>query len=149
MRIQIGALPFRIDGDDGLRILLVTSKPVGDRWTLPKGNRIKGLTPQEVALREAFEEAGVRGEITTRKPLGRYRHEKRLGDDRTRGFDVRIYPLRVACQAQDWPERGQREVRWFAPRDAAAAVSAEGLGELIELFAAQGAGLEDEPGPSG
>ena len=56
-----GVIPFRyLDGT--LQILLITTKS-GKKWITPKGNIEKNMTPQQSALKEAEEEAGIKGEI--------------------------------------------------------------------------------------
>ena len=48
---QFGVLPL-IKGSDGLwRVILITSRDSG-RWTIPKGNPIKGLKPHECAAQD-------------------------------------------------------------------------------------------------
>jgi 8-oxo-dGTP pyrophosphatase MutT (NUDIX family) len=54
----------RLDGEEP-QVLLVTAKRNPKRWIFPKGHIEKGETPEEAALREAREEAGVVG-----KPIG-------------------------------------------------------------------------------
>lgn len=44
------------------RLVLVTTKKK-KKWTLPKGIVEPDLTPEESALQEAYEEAGIEGEI--------------------------------------------------------------------------------------
>ena len=75
-RRQVGALPFRRLSDGGFKILLITSRE-SRRWVIPKGWPMKGRKPYEAAAREAYEEAGLLGEIGKR-PLGFYLYEKRL-----------------------------------------------------------------------
>lgn len=132
-RIQFGALPFKFDENGGLLILLLTSRPVPDRWTIPKGQPIKGLDGAEVAQREAFEEAGLTGHIVGREPIGHYEHAKRAprGVVRCR---VEVFPLAVEAQNEDWPEKGQRELCWADPETAAGMVTAEGLAAQILAF---------------
>jgi ADP-ribose pyrophosphatase YjhB (NUDIX family) len=76
-RIQYGALPYRLDDDASVKVLLVTSRET-KRWIIPKGWPIKGLEPSKAAAREAYEEAGVRCRIGGRA-FGHYVYEKRLG----------------------------------------------------------------------
>jgi 8-oxo-dGTP pyrophosphatase MutT (NUDIX family) len=66
-RIQFVALPYRLDGDVGIEVLLVTSRETG-RWIIPKGWPIKGFKPAKSATREAYEEAGVRGKAASIDP---------------------------------------------------------------------------------
>ena len=98
-----------------LEILLITSKE-RRRWVIPKGNPIPFFLNYESAAREAFEEAGVEGRIAT-VPVGSL-PLRRNGGARAarRAAIVTVYPLLVTREAADWPERGERERRWFARR---------------------------------
>lgn len=128
---QYAALPFRI-GSDGLpEILLLTSRET-HRWVIPKGWPMKGMKPREVAAREAFEEAGLVGEIVGKKPVGIFHYQKQIGEA-SRLCEVRVYLLRVDRQADDWPEKPQRETRWFNPQEAASKVDEGGLSELMKV----------------
>ena len=72
---QYGVLPL-VKGSDGLwRVILITSRDSG-RWTIPKGNPIKGLKPHECAAQEAEEEAGLVGSVD-KEPIGQYEFFKR------------------------------------------------------------------------
>jgi 8-oxo-dGTP pyrophosphatase MutT (NUDIX family) len=62
-----------------------------------------------VAAREAFEEAGIEGEVET-VPIGRYRGFK--GSLQTAPIEVRMFPLRVVRQLDDWPEKESRHRHW-------------------------------------
>jgi uncharacterized protein len=129
---QIAALPYRIEQDGKMRVLLITSRDTR-RWVLPKGNPIRGLRSHEAAAREAFEEAGVSG-IACPAPLGSYRYLKRRRSGRMRPTTVALYPLAVTGQAEAWPEQDERETRWFELAHAAAAVDEPDLGLLIARF---------------
>ena len=126
---QYAALPYRIDEEGKLEILLITSRE-RRRWVIPKGNPIPSFVNYETAAREAFEEAGIEGGIAT-EPLGSFRYLKR----RRSGLDVpalvTVYPMLVTRQAKRWPERGQRELRWFSPDAAAEAVEEPELKVII------------------
>jgi len=129
-RIQYGALPYRVDVDGSVEVLLVTSRGT-KRWIIPKGWPIKGLKAAKAAAREAFEEAGVQGRVT-RRALGRYLYEKRLEDRRaTVPCDVQVFPLAVRRQLKNWPEANQRTAQWFSAAKAAALVTDDGLSPLI------------------
>ena len=54
VRVQYGALPYRVGPDGAVEILLVTSRETR-RWIIPKGWPIKGLKPSKSAAREAAE----------------------------------------------------------------------------------------------
>jgi 8-oxo-dGTP pyrophosphatase MutT (NUDIX family) len=132
-RVQYGALPYRLDDDASIKILLVTSRET-KRWIIPKGRPIKGLKPPKAAAREAYEEAGVRGRIAGRA-LGHYVYEKRLEDRGTTvPCQVEVFPLLVKRQSKDWPESKQRTARWFSAAEAAALVDNDQLYNLIREF---------------
>ena len=144
---QCAALPFSWDEGE-LRILLVTSRET-HRWVLPKGWREKRLAPHALAAKEAFEEAGVVGEVE-RRPIGRYDYLKRGPRDRVTPCSVRVFPLRVERLLDDWPERRQRQRRWFSPAEAAMAVEEGGLVTLLLGLAVPDAGAgPGDAGPAG
>ena len=94
-------------------MLLITSRETR-RWVIPKGWAEKGVAPHEQAAREAFEEAGLQGEIGV-KPIGSYRYLKRLQGGQTVPCRVDVFPLTVDHRLDDWPEKGQREATWLDP----------------------------------
>ncbi len=112
--------------------MLITSRDT-KRWVIPKGNPMRGLHPHEAAVEEAFEEAGLRGVIDP-TALGAFGYDKRLSDGRLRPTIVDVFPLLVITQAETWPELGERESRWFALDEAAAAVDEPELKALITDF---------------
>jgi 8-oxo-dGTP pyrophosphatase MutT (NUDIX family) len=129
-RQQFAALPYRVG--EGVEILLITSRETG-RWVIPKGWPMKGKTPSEAAAREAFEEAGVIGEIV-QAPFGSYPYVKYLKSGLGRPCKVKVFPLRVTRQQEDWPEKHQRTAQWFGWADAAGAVQELRLGRIIRKF---------------
>ncbi len=140
---QCAALPFSWDEGE-LRVLLVTSRETR-RWVLPKGWKEKRLAPHALAAKEALEEAGVLGEVE-RRPIGRYDYLKRGPRDRVTPCSVRVFPLRVVRLLDDWPERRQRQRRWFSPAEAAMAVEEGGLVTLLLRLAMPDAEGGDGPG---
>jgi hypothetical protein len=46
-----------------------------------------------------------------------------------------VFLLRVARQIDDWPEKAQRETRWFDPAEAADLVHESDLADLMRRFA--------------
>ncbi len=128
-RLQYGALPYKRADGDALKVMLVTSRET-KRWVIPKGWPMKDRKPHAAAKREAFEEAGVRGEIGKR-PIGTFEYPKRLKSQATVTCKVEVFPLQVRDQAETWPERGEREGRWFSPDEAAGVVAEAELREII------------------
>lgn len=101
---QSGALPYTIV-EDRVVFLLVTSRRTG-RWIFPKGSISVGMTPWHSAAKEALEEAGVRGEISTHV-IGSYQNT-----DKGMLVDVDLYPLKVETQLDNWDEMNQRLRHW-------------------------------------
>lgn len=129
---QYGVLPYRPAEDGGFRLLLITSRET-KRWVVPRGNPMAGLDPYVSAAHEAFEEAGVTGETHT-EPIGSYHYQKRRRKGALVPAEVTLFPLKVTGEATDWPERAERERRWFEPEEAARAVNEGGLQNLIRAF---------------
>lgn len=125
---QCAALALR-EANGEVQVLLVTSRET-KRWVLPKGwtERRRGAAAQ--AAVEAFEEAGIRGDIAT-TPIGSYAYLKRTEKGRTLPCRVEVFTMQVAEELEDWPERGQRERRWFSLPEAAMAVEEGGLVTLM------------------
>jgi 8-oxo-dGTP pyrophosphatase MutT (NUDIX family) len=127
---QYGAIPYMLR-QDRLVFLLITSRGTG-RWIFPKGSPIKRMTPWEAAAREAFEEAGVEGDIETR-PIGTCRDMKTVGAGR-RTIDIDFYPLQVTRQLDDWPEMHSRQRRWVALPDAERLLANPRMAELVAIL---------------
>lgn len=132
-RLQFAALCYR-NGDDasGVEILLITSRGTG-RWVIPKGWPMNGKLAHAVAEREALEEAGVKGKAET-KPLGTYGYMKGLDSGFEIPCKVQVHALKVSGFANNYKEKGQREMAWFSCEDAASRVDEPGLKELIRGF---------------
>ena len=126
---QYGAVALRVGSRDQLEVLLLTSRGTG-RWVIPKGWPMRNRTPAGTARREAFEEAGVKGELWSKKPIGSFRYMKR-DENFTGEILVRVFVLAVEQQKKDWPEKDQRRVRWFSLRQAAALVKERELARLL------------------
>ena len=132
---QVAALPWRLAGP-GIEIMLATSRET-KRWVTLKGWPMPGRSAAQSASREAFEEAGVKGSVTA-QAIGEFSYAKRLDDGRVIDLRVDVYALRVRQQLADWPERGERVIRWFHPNEAARLVAEPELASLIKSFAAGG-----------
>jgi 8-oxo-dGTP pyrophosphatase MutT (NUDIX family) len=129
--LQVAALCWR-RSKKGLRILLITSRDSG-RWVIPKGWPMRNRTHWDAAAREAYEEAGLRGEVSNRS-IGLYTYLKGLGPGRSAFCAVKVFPLEVREMLKTYPETGQRRVRWFSPAKAAKRVAEPDLRLLIRSF---------------
>jgi len=125
---QYAALPWRYSGARR-EVLLISSRDTG-RWVIPKGWPIKGLSPAETAAREAYEEAGLGGQVS-KKPIGAFAYDKRLDNGRLQPTEVEVFALEQMVQHQDWPEQGQRTLQWFSIPEAAEAVQEPELKNII------------------
>lgn len=131
-RTQYAALPWRLDDEKGVEILLATSRDTR-RWVIPKGWPMKGRKPHIVAAIEAMQEAGLHGKIEKAK-LGEFRYEKRMKGDASVECLVEVFPLQVERQRKKWPEKGQRVTYWFPYAVAAEQVDEPELRALILAF---------------
>ena len=107
-----GGVPVR-DGATGIEVLVV-HRPRYDDWTFPKGKRERGETDEECALREVFEETGLRCALEEELPPTTY------VDRDGRPKLVRYWRVRVV-EGSVVPNDEADEARWL-PRAAAAAL---------------------------
>ena len=96
---------------------------------------MKGRTNAEAAAQEALEEAGVEGRVQ-KAPFGKYLYWKR-GEAAFELCEVLVYLLEVKRQLETWPEKTQRESRWFSIEDAADLVEEPGLTAVIASLASE------------
>jgi 8-oxo-dGTP pyrophosphatase MutT (NUDIX family) len=94
---------------------------------------MSGHSRAAAAAIEAMEEAGLLG-IIAEEPCGHFTYSKRF----SRGEElckVEVFPLRVARQRENWPEKHERETRWFPVAEAIGLVSDPELADVIAAFA--------------
>jgi len=96
--------------DDG-RVALV-HRPRYDDWTLPKGKLDADETFEEAALREVWEETGLRCELVRELPPTRY-------TVRGRPKVVRYWSMSVVEDPGFEPNDEVDELRWLSPAEAA------------------------------
>jgi len=124
---QVAAIPVRwVDGKP--EVLLITTRGRGE-WIVPKGWATLDCLGAECAAREAFEEAGVTGQIEDYS-LGTFEYSKRTKQGKVL-FEVTAYALHVEHVMSNWPERDERKRAWFAPEVAARLTGNSGLAGLI------------------
>jgi len=131
-RTQVAALCYRLNDRKGIEVLLITSRTTR-RWIVPKGWPIDGLLPHKAAAQEAFEEAGVKGQVYD-TALGRYRFQNDKADAKHLPDEAYIFPLEVSKMAKDFKEKGQRRIKWFSPKKAAMLVREPKLKKILREF---------------
>ena len=121
---QSSVIPFKKEKND-IKVLLITSRKK-KKWIVPKGIVELDLSPQKSAEKEALEEAGIEGEVMSKK-IGDYEHNK-WGDICT----VSVYPMEVKVEHSHWAEEKERKRKWFSLKDAVKKVSNKDLSQIIE-----------------
>jgi 8-oxo-dGTP pyrophosphatase MutT (NUDIX family) len=97
---------------------------------IPKGIVEPSMSPQESAIKEAFEEAGIRGHAA-QTAIGVYAYQKWGGTCR-----VEVFPFEVTAELQDWPESEFRTREWMSLEDAVNRVREEALKALLRQLPA-------------
>ncbi len=132
-RMQYAALCYRIrKKTKALEILLITSRDTG-RWVIPKGWPMQGKRAHEVAEREAYEEAGVKGHVQ-KATAGYYLYQKRMDHGLKISVKVQVHALEVDDLCKHFPEEGRRQLEWVDYKEAASRVAEPSLKDLILAF---------------
>lgn len=124
---QAGVIPFIFDKE--LKVMIITSKAFPDRWVLPKGHIEENHSPQETAVREAFEEAGIHG-VVSDIPVGAYDYHKF-----NRNYHVLIYMLKITETLDSWPEQTFRKRQLLPLKQALAVLSDANVREIVTAAA--------------
>ena len=103
-------------GPDGRLEVAIIHRPVQDDWTLPKGKLNGGEAPEQAALREVFEETGLRSEI--QRPAGCTAYVNGRGRDK-----IVCYWLMQPVEGQFEPSAEVDELRWLPVEEAMRALS--------------------------
>ena len=112
---QVAVIPVR-RADGELEVCLIRRKDA-EKWGIPKGFVERGDSPEEAALNEANEEAGLKGEVQG-TAVGEYQYEKR-----DTSLTVALYVMRVSKEQKEWQEMKFRERQWFSVDEAGAKLS--------------------------
>jgi len=125
---QAAAIPLKMG-----QVCVVNSRN-GKRWVIPKGCLEPGKTASEIALQEAWEEAGLVG-VLQPDPVGSYLYDK-AGVT----CHVLVFVLHVTQICDHWPEETFRERDWLTPAQAVARIEDRGLREILRGALANRAG---------
>ena len=109
---QVAAIPLRTTGS-GTDVCVIRRKGSG-QWGIPKGFIDPGDTREQAALNEAYEEAGLNGQIVG-DSIGTYDYKKG-----SRTLTVAVFLMQVLEEQAKWPEMGFRERRWCTLEEARA-----------------------------
>ena len=106
---QVAVIAVR-PGDE-TEVCLIRRRDSG-KWGIPKGFIDRGDSPEQAALTEALEEAGLLGRIMGHA-VGVYRYEKWDAQ-----LTVAVYLMEVLEQRREWREMRIRERRWCSLEEA-------------------------------
>lgn len=107
---QAAAIAIRRKGDT-IEVCLIRRRNAGS-WGIPKGTIDPGDTPEETALNEAWEEAGLEGRVLG-GAIGSYEYEKWYTT-----LSVAVFVMEVVEEHAEWLESDIRERRWASLEEA-------------------------------
>ncbi|GAA6202230.1 NUDIX hydrolase [Aquicoccus sp. SU-CL01552] len=131
--VQFAALCYRPGADGTPEVLLVTSSR--GRWIAPKGWPINGLEGAQIALQEAWEEAGVQDGKPWPEPLTSYDCVKQHDSGLERDCTIWVYPIEVTRMCDDFPEADRRDIVWLPIAQAIEKAEEPGLRDALQQFA--------------
>ncbi|KAI8372239.1 NUDIX hydrolase domain-like protein [Choanephora cucurbitarum] len=94
------------------RVILISSSKNPDNWVIPKGGWETDETQEHAALRETWEESGIKGRII--RHLGTFVERKKK---KVKAHHW-IYELQIDEIVKKYPERKKRDRRWFTYEEA-------------------------------
>jgi 8-oxo-dGTP pyrophosphatase MutT (NUDIX family) len=112
-----------------VEVLLITSRDTG-RWVIPKGWPMQDRSSAAAAAQEAWEEAGVKGDVTD-AAIGAFGYDKVLKPGKSVPCRVDVFSLRVAELKRKYPEDKMRSRKWFKHSKAARLVAEPELRGLL------------------
>lgn len=125
---QSAVIPYRcVVG--AIEVLVVTSRRKG-KWIVPKGLVITGMAPQDSAVKEALEEAGVGGTVRFGL-LGTVVKERKSETCRTQ-----VFAMEVTEVYEFWKEMEVRQRRWLSWSEAEQLLGAGRMWSCFERLSA-------------
>ena len=123
---QSAVIPFIVE-ESRLKIFLINSRK-SKHWIIPKGIIEKNLSPGESAAKEAFEEAGIKGQVLP-ESVGSYTYDKWDGV-----CHVEVFAMEVDEIFSEWEEKSFRNRTVVDIEEAAGMVFPEDLRTIITKF---------------
>ena len=106
---QSAVVPFRLENGK-IKILLITSRKK-KKCIIPKGVVEPDFSTSDSAAQEAFEEAGIKGNIYP-NPIGKYQYEKWGGT-----CTVTVFLMEIEKLIWEWPENFRNRI-WVGVEEA-------------------------------
>jgi 8-oxo-dGTP pyrophosphatase MutT (NUDIX family) len=123
-----GCVVYRYDVDGALWLLLIHDRY--GKWTIPKGHLQESETDAEAAVREVFEETGIRGQLGPQIGRIEYIVLTKKGERRIKQvtfFLLRATATTLALQA----EEGIHAAEWLGPDAALARIDYPQVREVL------------------
>ncbi|KAL3686310.1 hypothetical protein R1sor_008884 [Riccia sorocarpa] len=141
-RLVAGCIPYRYgkspagsgsgNSESNIEVLMITSQR-GEGLLFPKGGWETDETVEEAALREALEEAGVRGHLQEKLGEWYFKSKRQQGDFCPEGLcKAHMFALAVDEQLESWPEQHARQRQWFPLADAVGQCRVEWMKDALE-----------------
>ena len=125
-REEIGVVPY-IKRNNSYRFIIVTARKHPGRWIFPKGQPERDKSSREIAVNEAFEEAGIIGTIRGRSIKCRV---KKKGET----IVYKMYPFRISKVCRKWPERKIRMRKFVKADKARKKLSGSPYADILKEF---------------
>ncbi|KAK7343104.1 hypothetical protein VNO80_26067 [Phaseolus coccineus] len=140
-RLVAGCVPFRYKSSDGdsssekiVEVLLINS-PSGPGLLFPKGGWENDETVEEAAVREAVEEAGVRGDLMDFLGYYEFRSKTHQDEFSPEGLcRAAMFALFVKEELELWPEQSTRNRSWLAVSEALETLRHAWMRDALEGF---------------
>lgn len=100
---QSAVVPFIMN--NGVTEVVLVRSSSNKNWVIPKGHIEHFMSPEDSAAKEAFEEAGVVGDVSN-QVFAEYTYNKRGSV-----CHVKVYPLEVSKILVAWDEMDKRKRR--------------------------------------
>ncbi|KAK7334668.1 hypothetical protein VNO80_26429 [Phaseolus coccineus] len=141
-RLIAGCVPFRYrDGDDCgdssakiVEVLMINSTG-GPGLLFPKGGWENDETVEEAAVREAIEEAGVRGDLMDFLGYYEFRSKTLQDECSPEGLcKAAMFALFVKEELESWPEQSTRKRSWLAVSEALGSCRHAWMRDALQCF---------------